>query len=97
MSTASRSRSRTRKAAPSSARVVHVGLTQMACGPDPAANLARQLRLAARAAANGAQIICTQELFKSPYFCQTEDHRFFALAESIPGPCSTSTAAPTSG
>jgi N-carbamoylputrescine amidase len=58
----------------------------MACGPDPAANLARQLRLAARAAATGAQIICTQELFKSPYFCQTEDHRFFALAESIPGP-----------
>src|SRR6266478_4679836 len=34
----------------------------------------------------GAQIICTQELFRSQYFCQVEDHRFFKLAETIPGP-----------
>jgi N-carbamoylputrescine amidase len=65
---------------------VSVALTQMACGPDPKQNLARQLRLLERAAKAGAKILCTQELFASQYFCQAEDHRFFALAESIPGP-----------
>lgn len=65
---------------------VTVGLTQMACGPDFRTNLKNQLRLAERAAKSGAQIICTQELFGSQYFCQVEDHRFFQLAETIPGP-----------
>jgi N-carbamoylputrescine amidase len=67
-------------------RALRVGLTQMACGDDPAANLARQLKMAEQAVAGGAQIVCTQELFKSQYFCQVEDHRFFELAEPIPGP-----------
>ena len=65
---------------------VRVALTQMACGEDADANLAKQVRLVEQAAAKGAKIICTQELFRSQYFCQVEDHRFFALAESIPGP-----------
>jgi len=39
-----------------------------------------------RAAQRGAQIVCLPELFRSLYFCQTEDHRQFALAEPIPGP-----------
>ena len=65
---------------------VRVGLIQTACGPDPAANLAKTLAAAQRAAAQGAQIICTQELFRSQYFCQSEDHQFFRLAEPIPGP-----------
>jgi N-carbamoylputrescine amidase len=39
-----------------------------------------------QAARDGAQIICTQELFRSRYFCQAEDYANFALAESIPGP-----------
>jgi N-carbamoylputrescine amidase len=58
----------------------------MACGTDPAANLKKQLNLVERAGKAGAKIICTQELFRSQYFCQTEDHRFFKLAERIPGP-----------
>ena len=65
---------------------VRVALTQMACGDDAEQNLQRQVALAERAAEAGAQIICTQELFRSKYFCQVEDHRFFQLAESIPGP-----------
>ena len=65
---------------------VKVALTQMACGEDPKANMARQLSLVERAMKKGAKIVCTQELFRSQYFCQVEDHRFFALAESIPGP-----------
>jgi N-carbamoylputrescine amidase len=66
--------------------VVPVGLTQMACGRDPDRNLKNQLRLLEQAAKQGAKIICTQELFRSQYFCQCEDHRFFKLAETIPGP-----------
>ena len=67
---------------------VTLGLVQTSCSPDPAANLKKTLRLAERAAADGAQIICTQELFRSQYFCQSEDHKYFALAEPIPGPSS---------
>lgn len=65
---------------------VTLGLLQHACTSDPAANLEKTLALAERAAKNGAQIICTQELFRSQYFCQSEDHAFFKLAEPIPGP-----------
>ena len=65
---------------------VRVALTQMACGEDAEANLSRQVRLVEQAAQKGARIICTQELFRSQYFCQVEDHRFFQLAETIPGP-----------
>jgi N-carbamoylputrescine amidase len=65
---------------------VKVGLIQTSCSPDPAANLKKTLAAAERAAKQGAQIICTQELFRSQYFCQSEDHSFFKLAEKIPGP-----------
>jgi N-carbamoylputrescine amidase len=63
-----------------------IGLTQMACVADPSGNLKNQIRLINQAAKAGAKIICTQELFASQYFCQVEDHRFFKLAEKIPGP-----------
>ena len=66
--------------------MVRVGLTQMACGEDPRRNRQQQVRLLERAMKGGAQIVATQELFASQYFCQVEDHRFFALAETIPGP-----------
>ena len=65
---------------------VKLGLIQTACSPDPTANLKRTLAAVRRAADHGAQIICTQELFRSQYFCQSEDHQHFSLAESIPGP-----------
>ena len=67
-------------------RIVNVALTQMACTDDPRENLARQVKLAEQAASQGAKMICTQEMFRSQYFCQVEDHRFFQLAETIPGP-----------
>jgi N-carbamoylputrescine amidase len=65
---------------------VQVALTQMSCTADPQENLRHQVRLIERAIDQEAQIICTQELFRSQYFCQLEDHRFFELAETIPGP-----------
>ena len=67
-------------------RDLKLGLLQHACAADPRRNLKKTLALAERAAKDGAQIICTQELFRSPYFCQSEDHANFKLAESIPGP-----------
>jgi N-carbamoylputrescine amidase len=70
----------------SSSGTVKLGLLQTSCSPDPAANLKKTLALVERAAKQGARIICTQELFRSEYFCQTEDHKYFKLAESIPGP-----------
>jgi N-carbamoylputrescine amidase len=63
-----------------------LGLIQSRCSPDPSANLKATLAAVERAAKSGARIICTQELFRSQYFCQNEDHKNFALAESIPGP-----------
>jgi N-carbamoylputrescine amidase len=69
---------------------VQIGLLQHACTGDPAANLKKTLELADLAARKGANIICTQELFRSQYFCQSEDHANFALAEKIPGPSTES-------
>jgi N-carbamoylputrescine amidase len=65
---------------------VTLGLLQHSCGPDPEKNLAKALALTERAARRGANIICTEELFRSQYFCQSEDHANFELAEPIPGP-----------
>jgi len=66
--------------------VVKLGLVQTSCVASPAANLKKTLAAVEKAAKSGAQIICTQELFRSYYFCQNEDHENFKLAESIPGP-----------
>ncbi|MFT3781256.1 MAG: carbon-nitrogen hydrolase [Nibricoccus sp.] len=65
---------------------ITLGLLQHACVADPASNREKTLALVARAAKQGAQIICTQELFASEYFCQSEDYKNFELAETIPGP-----------
>ena len=77
----------------SNGRPVVVGLTQMSCTDDARQNLDNQVRLAEQAAKRGAQIICTQELFRSQYFCQSEDSALFDLAEPIPGPTSSAVAA----
>src|SRR3954463_5436105 len=69
-----------------SAGIVNVALMQTTCSANPAANLKKTLAATERAAKAGAKIICTQELFRSQYFCQSEDHEFFKLAEKIPGP-----------
>lgn len=65
---------------------VTLGLVQTSCSASPAENLRKTLAQVERCAKAGAQIISTQELFRSQYFCQSEDHANFKLAESIPGP-----------
>jgi N-carbamoylputrescine amidase len=63
-----------------------VALIQMRCGPRPDDNLATALRHIATAAGRGARIVCLPELFRTRYFCQSENHKFFQWAEPIPGP-----------
>ena len=63
-----------------------IALVQMQCGTDPAANLEKAIAHIRDAAKRGAQIVCLPELFRSQYFCQSEDHANFTLAEEIPGP-----------
>jgi N-carbamoylputrescine amidase len=69
---------------------VRLGLVQHACPVDTLDNPARNLQTAVAmirdAAAKGAQIIATQELFNLPYFAQVENSACFDLAEPIPGP-----------
>jgi N-carbamoylputrescine amidase len=63
-----------------------VGLIQMRCSVDPDDNLARACTMLHQAADRGAQIACLPELFRTQYFCQTEDAGRFDLAETVPGP-----------
>jgi len=65
---------------------VAVGLVQMRCGEDPHRNLEHAIEGIEEAARRGARIVCLQELFRSPYPCQSEDADRFDLAEAIPGP-----------
>jgi len=64
-------------------RLVNLGLIQMTCQEDIEANFDKLILNIKEAAGKGAQIICTQELFKSPYFCQVENPDHFDLAEVI--------------
>jgi N-carbamoylputrescine amidase len=73
---------------PAPDRTFTVGLIQMHCEPDPAANVEKALARIRQAARSGAQIVCLQELFRAPYFCQRQHPEVFDLAEPIPGPTS---------
>lgn len=67
-------------------KLVKIGLVQTACTADVEANMQRAIAGVREAAAKGAQIVCLQELFRSLYFCDIEDHANFQLGEAIPGP-----------
>ncbi|MEM9881744.1 MAG: carbon-nitrogen hydrolase [Planctomycetota bacterium] len=67
-------------------RPLKLALLQHACGDDPAENFARVCDMCREAAGRGAELIVTQELFGSRYFCDREDPANFDLAEPIPGP-----------
>ena len=65
---------------------VKVGLVQMSCTKYKEENLTKAIEGVKKAAADGAQIVCLQELFTSLYFCDVEDYDNFKLAEPVPGP-----------
>ena len=63
-----------------------MGLVQMSCTEVKDENLQKAISNIKEAAANGAQIVCLQELFTSKYFCDQENYDNFKLAEPVPGP-----------
>lgn len=69
---------------PQTAGTLKLGLVQMAMGEDPEENTERAVALTIDAARRGAEVICLPELFRSRYFCQTEDSAFFQLADTVP-------------
>lgn len=71
---------------PSPPPTVQLGLTQRADQGTVDENVRTTIEGIRALADRGAQIVCTQEMFTTSYFCQTEDHKNFALAEPIPGP-----------
>jgi N-carbamoylputrescine amidase len=70
----------------SSPQQFKLALIQMRCSADPTDNLERALGRVADAGKRGANVVCLPELFRTLYFCQSEDHAHFDLAEPIPGP-----------
>ena len=65
---------------------VKIGLVQTSCSEVPSENMTKAIKGIREAAAKGANIVCLQELFRSLYFCTSEEYAPFTLAESIPGP-----------
>lgn len=64
---------------------IKIGIIQRSCTDDVSANLEGTMKSIRTAANNGANIVCLQELFKTRYFCVTEDYSNFSYAEMIPG------------
>ena len=63
-----------------------IALIQMKMASDPKKNIDHAINKIKIASKKGAKIICLPELFLTKYFCQTEKHANFNLAEKIPGP-----------
>ncbi|MDD3367576.1 MAG: carbon-nitrogen hydrolase [Lachnospiraceae bacterium] len=61
-------------------RTIKVSATQMSCSWNREETLQKAGQLVRKAAENGANIILLQELFETPYFCQTQDFQFMKLA-----------------
>mgnify|MGYP000561831429 CR=1 FL=1 len=66
-------------------RTANIGLVQMSCTNNQKHNTEKAITAITKAAKKGADIVCLQELFRSLYFCTSEDYAPFALAEKIPG------------
>jgi beta-ureidopropionase len=66
--------------------IVRAALVQATWTGDKESMIALHEQQARLAAAEGAKVICFQELFYGPYFCQVQDAAFYEYAESVPGP-----------
>ena len=64
--------------------VVRAALVQTTWTGDKESMIEEHIAQARAAAEQGAQVICFQELFYGPYFCQVQDPRFYEYAETIP-------------
>jgi beta-ureidopropionase len=66
--------------------VIRAALVQTTWTGDKESMIKAHEDYARDAAAQGAKVICFQELFYGPYFCQVQDSAYYEYAESIPGP-----------
>lgn len=88
--------STTTSASPASKpRTVRCGLIQMAnplndesrsVAEIQEAMLQKHLPLIEEAGKRGVKILCLQEIFNGPYFCPSQDRRWYDAAEAVPGP-----------
>lgn len=75
------------------AKTMKVAAIQTSYGEDIKANIAKTERFVREAAAKGAQVILPSELFQGPYFCTSQEERWFATAfEAKTHPCVTALA-----
>ena len=68
------------------ADVIRAALVQTSWTGDKESMIKAHEEYARQAAEQGAQVMCFQELFYGPYFCQVQDAEYYSYAESIPGP-----------
>jgi beta-ureidopropionase len=66
------------------ANIVRAGLIQAEWTGDKESMLEKHIGMARDAAKQGAQVLCFQELFYGPYFCQVQDNQYFSYTEPIP-------------
>ena len=71
---------------PQQSNTIKIAVVQARCVENKSQNLDNVVTHAIDAAEQGADLICLQELFSTRYFCQSENHDHFQLAEPIPGP-----------
>ena len=68
------------------AQIVRGALLQATWTGDKASMIEKHISYARQAAEQGAQVMCFQELFYGPYFCQVQDRQYYSFAEPVPGP-----------
>jgi len=66
------------------ARNVNAAVVQVAWTGDKESMIVQHEKYVAEAAAVGTQVMCFQELFYGPYFCQVQDTDFYSYAEAVP-------------
>jgi N-carbamoylputrescine amidase len=62
------------------ARTLSIAVIQAAFGKDMDANIAKVVALTRQAAAKGARVVLPPELFQGPYFCVSQEERWFETA-----------------
>jgi N-carbamoylputrescine amidase len=65
--------------------IVRAALVQTKWTGDKESMIKANVALAREAASQGAKIVCFQELFYGPYFCQVQDSEYFSYTEAVPG------------
>ncbi|MHB1517250.1 MAG: nitrilase-related carbon-nitrogen hydrolase [Acidimicrobiales bacterium] len=66
--------------------IVRAALVQTRWTGDKQSMIESNVALARKAAGQGAQVLCFQELFYGPYFCQVQDSEYYSYTETVPGP-----------